>query len=256
MSKIFMSYRRDDVGGYAHAVCSQLVHHFSKDRVFMDVDTIEPGVDFVTVIEETLRDSDVLVALIGERWAGMDNQGKSRLDDPRDYVRLEISTAPGLVIRVIPVLFNGVTMPSAERMAGPLESRSRRNGFEIRHTRFNRDMELLITAVRKVLDTAEERRKVEEERTRVAEEERKRAEQEAERRRLEAERKAEEQRLQEKERKRSEEEARRKAEEENRRHIEEERTRTQQEAERRRIEAEAQQKEEERLRERELERQR
>ncbi len=86
MSKIFISYRRDDAGGYAHAVCSQLGQHFSKDRVFMDVDSIEPGVDFVGVIEKAVGECDVLLALIGKRWASVGEDGKSRLDDPQDFV--------------------------------------------------------------------------------------------------------------------------------------------------------------------------
>jgi tetratricopeptide (TPR) repeat protein len=229
MSKIFVSYRRDDAGGYAHAICSQLVHDFSKDRVFMDVDTIEPGVDFVGVIEKAVGECDVLLALIGKGWAGVGNDGKSRLDDPGDFVRLEISTALARDIRVIPVLLGGMTMPSRETMPDPLKPLSRRNAIEISHTRFNYDIELLITVIRKVLDAAEARRKVQEERSRLREETNP-AQQEAERRRLEAEaqRKAEEERFRE-ERKRAEEEVKLKAEKEKYR------KRAQQQAERRRF---------------------
>jgi TIR domain-containing protein len=70
MSKIFISYRRDDSAGYAHAYLRELVQHFSKDRLFMDVDTVEPGVDFVYAIEKAVDECGVLVALIGKSWVG------------------------------------------------------------------------------------------------------------------------------------------------------------------------------------------
>ena len=115
MSKIFISYRRDDSAGYAQAIYSQLVQHFSKDRVFMDVDTIEPGVDFERVIEKAAGECDVLVAVIGKRWMGGGSVVRPRLENTKDYVRLEISTALARDIRVIPVLIDGMTMPSENR---------------------------------------------------------------------------------------------------------------------------------------------
>jgi hypothetical protein len=65
------SYRREDSAGYAHAIYGRLVQQFSKDRVFMDVDIVEPGVDFVRVIEKAVGEWDVLLALIGKRWANV-----------------------------------------------------------------------------------------------------------------------------------------------------------------------------------------
>ena len=82
MSKVFISYRRDDSGGYAHAIHTHLVQHFPKDQLFIDVDSMEPGVDFVSVIEKAVSECDVLVALIGRRWVGGE-PGKSRLDNAK-----------------------------------------------------------------------------------------------------------------------------------------------------------------------------
>ena len=143
MSKIFISYRRDDSAGYAHAVYRELGQHFSKDRLFMDVDTVEPGVDFVRVIEEAVGECDVLLALIGKRWANVGGGATSRLDDPEDFVRLEISTALARDIRVIPVLVDGMTMPSGETLPPSLKPLTRRNAIEISNTRFNFDVERL-----------------------------------------------------------------------------------------------------------------
>jgi TIR domain/Sulfatase-modifying factor enzyme 1 len=156
MSKVFISYRREDSAGYAHAIHSQLAQHFSKDRVFMDVDTVEPGVDFERVIEKAVGECDVLVALIGRRWMGSEQGGTSRLDNTKDYVRLEISTALARDIRVIPVLVDGMTMPNEEILPAPLRSLIRRQAMEISNTRFNFDVERLIAAVRRTLSESEE----------------------------------------------------------------------------------------------------
>jgi hypothetical protein len=156
MSKVFISYRRDDSAGYAHAVYRELLQHFSKDQLFMDVDTVEPGVDFVRVIEEAVGKCDVLVALIGKRWAIPSGDNRSRLDDPNDFVRLEISTALERNIRVIPVLVDGITMPGTETLPDVLKPLSRRNAMEISNTRFDFDLERVTTAVRKTLDDATE----------------------------------------------------------------------------------------------------
>jgi TIR domain len=171
MSKIFISYRRDDSSGYAQTIYRELVQHVSKDQVFMDVATMEPGVDFVRVIEEAVGKCDVLLALIGKRWANVGSAPTSSLptarrDDPEDFVRLEISTALARDIRVIPVLVDGMTMPSEETLPDSLKPLSRRNAIEISNTRFNYDVEQLITAVRKILDATEAKRKAEQERER------------------------------------------------------------------------------------------
>src|SRR5262249_25537873 len=136
MSKIFISYRRDDSSGYAHAIYRELARHFSKDRLFMDVDTVEPGVDFVHVIEEMVSECDVLVALIGRRWVGTKPDGTSRLDNAKDYVRLEVSTALARDVRVIPVLVDGMTMPNEEILPIPVQPITRRNAIELSNTRF------------------------------------------------------------------------------------------------------------------------
>ena len=215
MSKVFISYRRDDSAGYAHAIHSQLVHHFSKGQVFMDVDTVEPGVDFVRAIEKAVGECDVLIALIGKRWARGEASGTSRLDDTKDYVRLEVSTALARDIRVIPVLVDGMTMPNEDSLPPPLRPITRRNAIEISNTRFNYDVEQLIAAVRRILNTIEPEPKANEEK------ERNRAQQEAEKFRLitEAQRKAEEAGLHQQERRQNEEDSRPKAEEESRRRI-------------------------------------
>jgi TIR domain len=166
MSRVFISYRRDDSFGYAQTIYRELLKHYSKDRVFIDVDTVEPGVDFVYAIEKAVGECDVLLAFIGKRWANVSKGAKSRLNDPNDFVRIEISTALARDIRVIPVLVDGMRVPSEKMLPTSLKALTRRNAMEISHTRFNYDVEQLITALRKILGATHPERKADEEKKR------------------------------------------------------------------------------------------
>ncbi|HLH00022.1 MAG TPA: toll/interleukin-1 receptor domain-containing protein, partial [Bryobacteraceae bacterium] len=89
MPSIFISYRREDTSPYAGRLYDHLSARFGADRVFMDLDTIRPGDDFVQVISDRVAACDVLIAVIRKRWLGtVDSQGRRRLDDPRDFVRV------------------------------------------------------------------------------------------------------------------------------------------------------------------------
>jgi hypothetical protein len=149
--EIFISYRRNDSAGYARAIYDQLVQHFSKDRVFIDVDAIEPGLAFDDVIQQALERCAVLLVMIGRRWLHDDDGKASRLSDPNDLVRLEIAAALSRNIRVVPVLLDGARMPGEDELPEPLRALSRRNALEISNTRFGSDVERLVSIVRKTL---------------------------------------------------------------------------------------------------------
>ena len=114
--KIFISYRRDDSAGYAGRLFDHLAARFGAKNVFMDIDTIEPGEDFRTVVENAVSTCDVVLAMIGKQWLSLsDAQGGRRLDDPRDWVRIEIATAlANSRVRVIPVLVRDASMPGGD----------------------------------------------------------------------------------------------------------------------------------------------
>src|SRR5262245_21962598 len=115
--RIFVSYRRDMNGAAAGRVYDRLLHHFGREHLFMDVEGIEPGVDFVRVLNERLSECGALLAVIGPGWLdAKDRAGRRRLDDPNDYVRLEIQAALDRDVRVIPVLVDGAQMPQASEL--------------------------------------------------------------------------------------------------------------------------------------------
>jgi hypothetical protein len=109
--QIFVSYRREDSAPWARLAGQSLSHHFPQKKIFMDVDSIGLGVNFVEAIKESMASCDVLVAVIGKRWLTASEGRKRRLDNPEDYVRLEIGTALKRGIQVIPVLVEGASMP-------------------------------------------------------------------------------------------------------------------------------------------------
>jgi len=152
--QIFISYRREDSAGYTRAIYDRLVRHFTEERVFMDVDAIEPGLPFDEAINRALEQCEVLLVVIGRRWLSPQSDLGPRINNPKDYVRREIAAALSRNIRVIPVLIDGAGMPGVEDLPEPLRALSRRNALEISNSRFATDTETLIQAVRKALGEA------------------------------------------------------------------------------------------------------
>jgi hypothetical protein len=148
---IFISYRRDDSAGYTRAVYDQLAKRFTKERIFMDVDAIEPGLPFDEVINQAVGRCEILLAMIGKRWMEQQPGVGPRINDEKDFVRLEIAAALSRNVRVIPVLLDGAGMPTEELLPEPLRALARRNAIEISNSRFNSDVDRLVEAVSKVL---------------------------------------------------------------------------------------------------------
>jgi hypothetical protein len=153
--QIFISYRRGDASYPAGHLYERLSAHFAHHQIFMDIDNLEPGIDFVEAIQKSVSACDVLIAVIGKRWlSASDEEGKRRLDHPGDFVRIEIGTALKRGIRVIPVLLEGALMPQAGELPEDLKALVRRQALTISHDRFRDDSERLIGAVDRALEAA------------------------------------------------------------------------------------------------------
>jgi hypothetical protein len=150
--RIFISYRRQDSAGYAGRLFDRLSNRFGQSNIFMDIDAIELGVDFVQRIQEAVGSCDVLLAVIGPSWLTVTNtNGQSRLSDPNDFVRVEVLTALQRDIRVIPLLVQGAHMPNEKELPAELTALARRNGMGIEHASFDSDVNLLVTKLEKIL---------------------------------------------------------------------------------------------------------
>ena len=153
MQGIFVSYRRQDSQSAAGRLSDHLREHLAEVPLFRDVETIEPGADFVDSIERALKSCKVLTAVIGPRWATVtDEAGQRRLDNAGDYTRLEIATAlKRSDVRVIPVLVEGAIMPGPEALPADLQALARRNAIELSDKRWDYDVSQLVATLRNIL---------------------------------------------------------------------------------------------------------
>ena len=153
MPKIFISYRREDSQHQAdrlHAILKKHVANPKRD-IFIDVDNIPVGVDFVDHLDQQVGQCDVLLALIGPDWLDVKNKtGARRLDDPADFVRIEIASALRRGIPVAPVLLDGAPFPELDQLPDELKPLARRNGVEIRRITFEADTDRLVRGLLQV----------------------------------------------------------------------------------------------------------
>src|SRR5688572_22875039 len=149
MQGIFISYRRDDSGGHAGALARELGQRFGAENVFLDLEDIGGGQDFVLALEQALDHCDVLIALIGRQWlTATDAQRRRRLDASGDFVRMEIAAALRRDIAVIPLLVEEALMPSADELPEDVRPLSVRNAMHLRNASWQYDVDKLADQLR------------------------------------------------------------------------------------------------------------
>ena len=154
VSRVFISYRREDAPGHTGRLYDGLASHFGADQVFVDVDNIGIGQDFVARIQEVMSAVDVVVVVIGRGWVdARRSDGHRRLEDPDDFVRLEVETALGRGVLVIPVLVQGAEMPASSTLPPGLKPLARRNACAIDDRDWKHGVERLIRAIDSVIAT-------------------------------------------------------------------------------------------------------
>jgi hypothetical protein len=147
---IFVSYRRQDTQSATGRLCDKLQRHFDAAQVFHDIESIEPGADFAATIAAKVSASAVVLVMIGPRWLeAIGSDGRPRLDDPGDYVRLEVATALRRQIPVIPVLVEGATMPSASALPDVIRALAQHQAHEITEQRWQYDSDRLVDELEK-----------------------------------------------------------------------------------------------------------
>lgn len=147
--RIFISYRREETAYPAGWLYDRLADRYGGGQVFKDVDSIQLGDDFVESITRAVGSCDVVLVLIGDEWLTIaDEHGRRRLDDPDDFVRLEVQAALTRNVRVIPILVDTARMPRADELPESLNRLVRRQALEFSPARFEFDTSRLF----KVLD--------------------------------------------------------------------------------------------------------
>ena len=142
MAKIFISYRRKDTSYVAGLLYDHLGKHFGRGNIFLDEDSIPPGRDFRTHIEEAVSQCEVFLALIGEDW------DPELLHNPKDFVRVEIESALRREIPVIPIITQGAKIPEEAVLPSSLNKFPYRNAVPLRSGMdLDRDMDRLIQGI-------------------------------------------------------------------------------------------------------------
>jgi hypothetical protein len=167
--RIFLNYRRDDSAGHVGRLWDALRSGaagqpgFADEQIFIDIDTIEPGVDFRDAIRKAVEVSDVFLAVIGKQWlSASDSKGRRRLDDPGDFVRIEIEAALERAaehndVRVVPTRVQGAEMPGLGDLPNALAELAHRNAVELTDERWHYDVGRLLAWLKKLEREKEER---------------------------------------------------------------------------------------------------
>lgn len=149
MSKIFLSYRWDDSSAATRLIYDALKGKFSEQAIFWDLHDIEPGINFVDRINSALDQSAIVLVIIGPKWLDMtDNEGKRRLEQLADPVRVEVATALQKGLPILPVSVDGAAFPSAARLPKSIKKLAEQNGIAVRNGHdFDNDMSRVISMV-------------------------------------------------------------------------------------------------------------
>lgn len=152
MAGIFISYRRQESTKDARSLYERLRAEFGHDQVFIDLEGLDYGVDFVESLDAQLQGCRVLLALVGPHWlTAQDGQGRRRLDDPNDFVRIEVRTALERGIRVVPVLVDRAPMPGTADLPDDLHKLVRLQALELDFRRFDADVGKLVRVIGGIL---------------------------------------------------------------------------------------------------------
>jgi hypothetical protein len=147
MGKLFISYRREDSPADSGRIYERLWPKYGRENVFKDVDSIPLGADFRRILSEAVAKCDVMLVVIGRQWVRFtDERGQRRLDNPADFVRIEVEAALACSIPVIPVLVQNAGTPQERDLPTSLAPLAYRNGMPVRSNDpfFHGDMDLLI----------------------------------------------------------------------------------------------------------------
>jgi len=147
--QVYLSYRRNDVGGYAGRLADALRQRLGAKSIFQDVTAIPLGQAFTAVIDRALDESDVVLAVIGPGWLTASTpEGRPRLLEPDDFVRLEVARALQREVRVVPVLVGGARLPTAAALPEDLQGLVERQGIVLRDESWYQDVESLARSLR------------------------------------------------------------------------------------------------------------
>jgi hypothetical protein len=150
--RVFLSYRRSDAEAMAQTLFWCLLNQVDGIALFRDSDTLQPGMAYADIIDQTIANCDVVLVLIGKKWLNAKHaDGRLRLADADDLVRLEVASALRQGKKVFPCLLNGARMPKAEQLSPDLQPVTRLHATPISQASFDRDVKPLVDALQQLV---------------------------------------------------------------------------------------------------------
>lgn len=160
MSTVFISYRRSGAIVHARALFERLSREFGSSEVFIDLEGIGVGVDFVELIDQQLLGCKIMLALIDPEWSvATDRHGQRRLDKSNDFVRIEIGTALRRGVQVVPILIEGAEMPEIDTLPADLKLVTRRNALALDFRHFDTEVNRLTVLIRNIIEGGQANRR-------------------------------------------------------------------------------------------------
>lgn len=159
--EIFVSYRREDSAWAAGRIKDYLMTNFGEEKIFFDTHSIRPGKSFKKYIQEQISTSNLVLVVIGPQWLTLSHSdsGKRRLDDPKDFVKWEVSLAIENNLEIIPILLDGTPMPHREHLPKGLQKLPDYNAYELTAKSFSREIKNLCEKLEEILKEIEAGRK-------------------------------------------------------------------------------------------------
>ena len=154
MAGVFLSYRRNDSGGWAGRIRDHLVLRYGEDRVWQDVDDLTAGAKYLQQILENIAAADAVLIIIGPHWLERSVDGTTRLANPKDVLRTEIVHALRRKSGVIPMLVGGARMPDPKDLPRPVAPLVKRHGIALVDADWARSMQLLLQQLQDLSRTA------------------------------------------------------------------------------------------------------
>lgn len=149
---IFISYRRAGVRTQTYRLADELKRQYGESQIFLDVKSIDPGVRYADAIREALNSCAVILVMIGPKWSGIcDDQGRRRLENPEDVLRIEVETALKAQARVIPVLVDGAEMPGADLLPEDIRDLADLQAFSLTESHWEYDVGQLVERLDAIL---------------------------------------------------------------------------------------------------------
>jgi hypothetical protein len=133
MNRIFISYRSADGAKDASRLADDLGRVFGADHVFLDRQDLRGGSSWRHEIARAIGHRPIVLLVVTPGFAGARHaDGRLRIDDADDPVRMEIQSAIDAGAVLMPLRVDGTPIPPADSLPEPLRIITERHALPLR----------------------------------------------------------------------------------------------------------------------------